>query len=315
MVSAAVVMTEPACSGRDLVRSFGAPLPPDFAVALWPLGQAGFAIRFGEVVVVIDLYLSNQCEAVLARPFDHRRTSRAPLDAAEITMADLAICTHDHLDHLDVPTIRTLGTASPQCVAVVPATARDRVVELDWEPRRVVGTQEGDRVTVAGLEVEAFGVAHEGFDIDDELGHPYQGYLLRGNGASVAHVGDAMAEPRLADLLVARRPDVLLLPINGRSAERARIGFAGNMNAEEAADLAAHVGAGCVVPMHVDMFAQNVDADALGRFLRACRERAVPVSVPDLGAPLFVPAILADRTDATGLTVPTGSADRAGGRP
>ena len=46
----------------------------------------------------------------------------------------------------------------------------------------------------------------------------------------------------LRSVLAALHPDLLCLPINGRDETRAAMGFAGNMTAEEAVELAARCG-------------------------------------------------------------------------
>jgi L-ascorbate 6-phosphate lactonase len=58
------------------------------------------------------------------------------------------------------------------------------------------------------------------------------------------------------------RPHVVLLPINGRDAERESQGIAGNLDEREAAELAAAAGAELLVPMHYDMFAANPGSPA-----------------------------------------------------
>jgi L-ascorbate metabolism protein UlaG (beta-lactamase superfamily) len=48
--------------------------------------------------------------------------------------------------------------------------------------------------------------------------------------------------------------DLALLPINGNDPSR---GVAGNLNAQEAAELAKAIGAKCVIPCHYDLFTFN----------------------------------------------------------
>ena len=235
-------------------------------VEVWPLGQSGVALKFEHALVLIDLYLSNYCEGVLSRPFDHRRLTRAPLDPAEITVADVILCSHDHLDHLDVPTIRTLADASPRAVLIVPLSAVNSALALDWPVERVIGTRAGDVVDVAGLTITAFGVPHEEYDEDPEFGHPYQGYAISNGKVTVAHTGDARADDVLAATLRSLSPDLVCLPINGRDEERARMGFAGNMTAAEAIELVVAAEVRRILPMHDDMFAQNIDVGARSRF-------------------------------------------------
>lgn len=261
-------MIEPTKFGQELLDLIAVPTPAG-SVVVWPLGQSGLALRFPSAIVFIDPYLSNYCEGALSRPFDHRRMTRAPLDGAEITIADVVICSHDHLDHLDLPTIRSLADASPQATIVVPLSAVEVVVGLGWRRDRVIGTRAGDAVQIAGLVITAFAVPHDNYDEDLDLGHPYQGYVVSGGGVAVAHTGDSRSDDELASTLERLDPDLICLPINGRDAARAAMGFAGNMSAEEAVELALQAGISRVLPMHDDMFVQNIDVDARVRFTAA----------------------------------------------
>ena len=263
-------MLEPVARGADLLDVMMSQVPAA-AVGVWPLGQSGMVLRFADATVLVDAYLSNHCEAVLARPFDHRRLTAAPFDPAQFTFADVIACSHDHLDHLDVPTIRSLADASPNAVLLVPLHAVPTVLALDWPADRVIGTRAGDVMTIAGLTITAFAVPHETYDEDPVTGNPYQGYCFATADISVAHVGDSRADDALCSVLAELHPDLLCLPINGRDETRAAMGFAGNMTAEEAVELAAGAGATQVLPMHDDMFAQNIDDDARSRFVVAMK--------------------------------------------
>jgi len=262
---------EPTRIGNELLAAL-AQARPDDGVRIWPLGQSGILAQFNKATVLIDPYLSNHCEAVLHRPFDHRRMTRAPLDPSELTDIDVLICTHDHLDHLDPPTVRTLRDASPTCVLVLPRAATKTADDLDWPQDRVYGTKSGDAIHLAGLVITAFAVPHDDFDYDPGTDYPYQGYVISDGSISIGHVGDARSHPAVVTALYSLQPDVLCLPINGRDASRAAMGFAGNMNGSEAAELAHTVGEKHVIPMHFDMFAQNVDVDALDGFVRAAQQ-------------------------------------------
>jgi L-ascorbate metabolism protein UlaG (beta-lactamase superfamily) len=276
-------MHEPVATGADLLAALAD--APAAGIRLARLGQAGFVLRTPDATVVIDLYLSNPCEAVLPRPFDHRRATRAPLDPAEITVADLVLCTHDHLDHFDPPTLRSLRDASPHATLVLPRVAVAAARELDWPDERIVGLDAGQSITVAGVDIRAFAVAHDEIEFVD--GHDrFLGYTLTAGGVTVAHVGDARSTPDLATALRDSGCDVALLPINGRSPDRAALGFAGNMNADEAVALAIDAGVPRVIAMHYDMFPQNTDDGAVAAFEAAAARVGLRVDVLPVGAPL-----------------------------
>lgn len=275
-------IVEPVLTGSDLIADIGRARSSGLLTA-WRLGQAGVVVCLSSgALIVIDAYLSDHCEAVLPAPYDHRRATRAPLAASELAAVDLVVCTHDHLDHLDVPTIRTLGRfPGPRMVA--PEASRQTLIDLGWPEDRLHLTRGGDQVDVAGLRVVAIPVPHEDFDIG-EVGAPYQGYVVRDSESSFAHLGDAMDHAFVRTALrAAGTVDVLFAPINGRSPERATIGFAGNMSADEAVSLALDVPTSHTIPVHYDMFAQNVDPGAVQRFETAARAAGLPHTVLAVG--------------------------------
>jgi L-ascorbate metabolism protein UlaG (beta-lactamase superfamily) len=279
---------EPTAVGSALVQRICAPVTAG-SVSVWPLGQSGVILRFSDTIAILDPYLSNHCEAVLARPFDHRRLTVAPLEPTQLSFVDVVLCTHNHLDHLDVPTIRTLGS-STQAQIVVPVRSAQAIAALDWPAHRIVASRGGEKLSLGSVTVTTFPVAHEDYDEDPKLGYPYQGYCVSDGHVSVAHVGDALADERLAKTLRSLEPDLACLPINGRDAARAQMGFAGNMNAEESIWLADRSGIRLVLPMHDDMFPQNVDVDARSRFQRAARAAGIEIVRPRVGEGAIVTA-------------------------
>jgi len=258
-------MIEPEVSGPTLAAEIRAGGSGPLATSLWRLGQSGVVLRFPGATVVIDAYLSNHCEAVLGDPFDHRRLTRSPLDPVDLDTLTLVICSHDHLDHLDPPTVRTLARNNPVASVAAPRAAASTLRELGWADERVLTFDDGVVVETGGLRVSAFAVPHDEFDEGID-GHPYLGWVVSDGHTSVAHLGDARSHPRVVAALRAASVDVLLVPINGRSRERAAMGFAGNLDAVEAVQLGLNAGAALTVPMHYDMFAQNIDPGALDTF-------------------------------------------------
>lgn len=131
-----------------------------------------------------------------------------------------------------------------------------------------------------------FGTEHHGGR------HPYLGYVVELGGLRVFHAGDSLDYPGLSDRLRELDVHVALLPINGRDEAREAQDLVGNMNGEEAADLAARAGIPVVVPMHYDMFASNLGDPAA--FVAVVREHhpELSVLVPAHGRDLVLPAPL-----------------------
>lgn len=127
------------------------------------------------------------------------------------------------------------------------------------------------------VSVTAVPSAHDALDVTPDGLYPYLGFILRLGEITVYHSGDTMLYDGLPQVLQRQGVDVALLPINGRDARRKALGTSGNLNAQEAADLAATISAEVLIPHHYDMFAFNTgDPEELVRYVA---RRALPVAV------------------------------------
>ncbi len=228
----------------------------DGSAALSWFGQASFAARGGGVTVLFDPFLS---------PYDGRLHD-SPLAPEEAVGIDVVFCSHEHVDHLDVPSIGAIANASPGAVFVVPSPIVDMVTEAGVPSDRVVGMQPDGSVDIAGLAVRAVPACH-GVTMDDAYGFGetlsgglvrFLGFVVDLGGVRIYHAGDTIHFDGMEGTLAGLGIDVALLPINGRDAEREGRGIVGNLDHREAAWLGSRIGAGVLVPMHYDLFARNL---------------------------------------------------------
>jgi L-ascorbate metabolism protein UlaG (beta-lactamase superfamily) len=228
----------------------------DGEAALSWFGQASFAARGGGITVLLDPFLS---------PYDGRLHD-SPLAPDECVGIDVVFCSHEHVDHLDVPSIDSIATASPGAVFVVPSPIVDMVTEAGAPSDRVVGVQPGGSVEIGGLSVRAVPACH-GVTMDDAYGFGeslsggmvrFLGFVIDLGGVRIYHAGDTIHFDGMEETLAQLGIDVALLPINGRDAEREGRGIVGNLDHREAAWLGSRIDAGLLVPMHYDLFARNL---------------------------------------------------------
>jgi L-ascorbate metabolism protein UlaG (beta-lactamase superfamily) len=224
-------------------------------VALWWLGQSGFGLRGNAANVLVDPFIADHPDRLYPPPF--RPDQVGGLDVVAVT--------HDHLDHLDEQSLPGLAEASPEACFVVPEPVVERVTELGIPADRVVGVQPDGPLELDGLTIHAVPASH-GDDLKDGYGfglersgglYRFLGYVFDLGGVRVYHSGDTIPYDGMEERLAKLRIDVALLPINGRDAEREEQGIVGNLDEEEAANLAAAIGVDLLVPMHYDMFASN----------------------------------------------------------
>jgi L-ascorbate metabolism protein UlaG (beta-lactamase superfamily) len=248
-------MSQGTRAGEALLADIRSRRVPEGALGIWWLGQASFVVRGAGATVYVDPYLS---------PSPRRITP--PAFAPElVTDADLVLCTHAHGDHVDPGALPRIAAASPQAPILAPGVARETIVGMGIAATRVIVPPVDQPVQYGPVAVTAIPAAHEGLDYTPERGYPYLGYVLTLNGVTLYHSGDCTMYEGLTERLLAHRPDVALLPINGHDWKRTRRGTIGNMLAREAADLAVEIGADVVIPMHYGMFANNTEPP--GRFV------------------------------------------------
>ena len=193
-----------------------------------PIGQSGYVVKSGDCKIIIDPYLSDSVNRVAGRP----RMLPVPIEPESIHCAAV-ICTHDHLDHLDVDTVVRID---PCQHFITTSEGKEKLHSLGRD--NVIVLREGESIRLGALEVTAVFADHTVEAI---------GVIVRGEGRVLYFSGDTLYNERLFGI-AKYTPDVTFICINGRL---------GNMNAEQALVTAKKIGAPINVPTHYDMFASN----------------------------------------------------------
>jgi L-ascorbate metabolism protein UlaG (beta-lactamase superfamily) len=235
---------------------------PPGQLAIWALGQAGFIFKGGDTVAYIDPFLSDMP--------DGRRRFPPPVAPAAVRHAGVIFATHEHLDHADGATLGPLMAASPQATLVTSPQGRQIALEADVPTERIVTPRLGERAELGGLAYTAIPAMHgadgrEGyqFELDEQGRSRWMGFKIEINGVTLYHAGDTVVFPELLDAVRDTRPDIAMLPINGRDHYRERHGIVGNLWPGEAVELAKEIGARLLIGYHNDLFAGNRVAPGL----------------------------------------------------
>jgi len=197
------------------------------------IGQGGFIFETsGGKTLLVDPYLSSSVEAENGL----KRLQEVIIEPEDI-IADLVLCTHDHLDHLDPDSIIKIsescntkfGGPSSVCVHLRKlGLSRDRIIEINREEIKVI----------KGVSITATYAKHTGDSV---------GYLFNFDDIKVYITGDTEYDSKLMGVK-RYKPNVMLACINGKW---------GNMNIEEAIKLTLYIEPEIVIPMHYGMFAEN----------------------------------------------------------
>ena len=240
------------------------------AVVLHWLGQAGFVVSAEGRRIVVDPYLSDSLATKYRNsPTPHERMMPAPTTVEGLGPVDLVLITHQHTDHMDPGTLAPLAAANPGARFIVPAASLDEASRrADAGRDRFDPVDAGDVVEPwPGFAVSVVRAAHETLERDADGRHRFLGYVLGfalpGGTLTLFHSGDTVPFDGQVGEVARLRPDVALLPVNGRSAELLARGVPGNLTLDEAVSLGEAVGAGTVVAHHHGLFAFNTLDPAL----------------------------------------------------
>lgn len=247
---------------------------------LWWLGQSGFLIQWNGRHLLLDPYLSDSLTRKYAETDKpHVRMTSRVVAPERLRCVDVLTSSHNHTDHLDAETILPIRKANPALRIVVPAANVAFAAErLGLEHSDLVAIDDGQSVTLDPFTISAVPAAHEELEHDDQGRLRFLGYVVQFGPWTVYHSGDTLLYEGMAERLRSFRPDVALLPINGRAPERR---VAGNLDGAEAADLARSIGARLVVPCHFEMFAFNTASPDL--FVSRCIHIGQPFRVLKAG--------------------------------
>ncbi len=155
------------------------------------LGHASFLLRLSGKTIVTDPFLSDYASPI--PPLGPKRFAPPALRARELPPIDLLLLTHNHYDHMDLPSLDALPLA-PGARAVIPlglgGYVANRgfadVVEMDWY----------DQVTIDGLNITSLPAIHMSkrgfFDRNRTL---WTSYGLRSARQSIYVAGDTAYGP------------------------------------------------------------------------------------------------------------------------
>lgn len=203
-------------AGRAVPKARFRPKPVSWetnAVTLSWLGHSTVLINFYGLNILTDPVLFPRVGAHFGfGTIGPKRLIAPALTAREIPRLDLVLLSHAHMDHLDIPTLRSIPR--PANVVTARATADllsnglfPRVSELGWGESTTVKTGQGD------VRIQAFEVKHWGARWRRDTYRGYNGYLLEREGRKILFGGDTAFSSTFADLRGRGPFDIAVMPI------------------------------------------------------------------------------------------------------
>lgn len=262
---------------------------PRGALRVTFINHATTLVQLDGVNVLTDPIYSERCS-----PFEFagpRRVRPPGLRFVDLPRIDAVVLSHNHYDHLDVPTLRRIADAWPRVrffaglgnKAFLEAQGLPNVTELDWwDSRDLAG------ITVRSVPNQHF--SNRGlFDADGTL---WSAWVLEGAGGRAYFGGDTGYGPHFAE--VRRRVGAMrlaILPIGAYKPEW----FMGpvHMSPKEAVQASLDLGAGLAVPMHYGTFqlADDGETEPLEDLAAALAVAPAPFAVLGFGEGRDVPEV------------------------
>ena len=166
----------------DLKRPvLGAPHRPDFTkwtneglYAAW-IGHSSVIIRIDGFTIITDPVFSNRVGLNLGPvTIGLKRLVSPAAEAGECPRPDLILLSHAHMDHFDLPSLRSLAHLQTTVVTasktkdLLRAARYESVQELRWNESTQVGP----------VTVRAFEVKHWGARMQNDTYRGYNGYVI-----------------------------------------------------------------------------------------------------------------------------------------
>jgi L-ascorbate 6-phosphate lactonase len=236
--------------------------------ALWNLGGAGFAVRTAGAFLLIDPYAGR------SNPPDWVRAVPPAFDVTRLDGVDAVLMTHEHDDHAD-PVVLDVAARQTGAIAIGPGSCIEVARRAGVPPARTRTLAHGDTATVGDVRITAV-PAHDpgakganGYVLEALPGGAAGAGGLAGAsgtaaggvrqsvgqsagwsvGATLAHYGDSLYFPGMAQLRERFRLDALLVAVGTNPP-----GHFYYMDEADAARAARDTGTRVLVPMHFNLW-------------------------------------------------------------
>jgi L-ascorbate metabolism protein UlaG (beta-lactamase superfamily) len=260
--------------------------PPVSGLRVTWMGHAGVLAEIDGRRVLFDPVWGERCSPVPG--FGPRRLHPAPIPLDELGPVDAVVVSHDHYDHLDMPTIR--GLVDSGAVFAVPlglgahlelwGVRPDRIVELDWN----------ESAEAAGLRMTAVPARH--YCSRGPRTSPlllWASWVVESPRHRLYHSGDTGYFPGFAAIGAEHGPfDVTMVQIGAYSSE---LWPDVHMTPEEGVRAHRDLGGELMLPIHWGTFnlAPHAWDEPAERTVAAAEASGVSLAIPRVGEP-FEPA-------------------------
>lgn len=242
---------------RELSKEYSrqtepAPLCPD--LRHWPdkgihaawLGHSTVLMKVDGFTIITDPVFSSRVGISLGpMTLGIKRLVEPAGTVAELPHVDLIVLSHAHMDHFDLPSLRSLENSRTQVVTAAQTSDLLRV-------RRYAKVQEvawGQRVQMGAASVFGFEVAHWGARMRSDTYRGFNGYTIEIGSYRLLFGGDTAYTDAFKALKTSKAVDLAIVPI-GAYDPWIRV----HCNPEQAWEMANDAGSEFVLPVHHQTF-------------------------------------------------------------
>jgi L-ascorbate metabolism protein UlaG (beta-lactamase superfamily) len=232
-------------SKREVTAAPQRPRPdlwPDRGLhAAW-LGHSTVLLKIDGLTILTDPVFSNRIGLNFGPvTIGFKRLVASALTHKECPRPDLVLLSHAHMDHFDLPSLRSLESKHTQVVTahrtsdLLRAGRYGKVHELRWNETTVVGE----------ARVRAFEVRHWGARMRSDTFRGYNGYVIETPGYRVIFGGDTAMTDSFRQLRSSEGFDLAIMPIGAYDPW-----IYAHCNPEQALHMANEAGAEFILPVH-----------------------------------------------------------------
>lgn len=219
------------------------------------LSQHGIALESNGAMLIVDPYLLDTMRQTVGPDFGRL----VPVDDNWTKVRpDMILLTHDHIDHLDMPSLEAIVDDSRSIEILAGVNAWNKVRGNLAGDHNYIMMKPGNEWTSDVFHVRAINARHS-----DETGI---GYVVEAEGLTIVISGDTLYFADIAEE-VGVQADIAVVVMNGKG---------NNMNCVDAARYCADLNARVAIPTHWGLFkkfAQEKNTPEL--FEKECGKRGV----------------------------------------
>jgi len=253
---------------------------------LWPdsglhaawLGHSSVLIKVDGFTILTDPVFSTRVGLNLGPvTLGIKRLTEVASTVAELPPIDLILLSHAHMDHFDLPSLRSLEDRQTQVVTA------HRTSDL-LRTRRYGGVQElrwNETTQVGPAGVRAFEVAHWGARMRSDVYRGFNGYLMTIGRRQIVFGGDTALTSHFRQLRSSHAIDLAIMPIGAYDPW-----IHVHCNPEQALSMANDAGAEFILPVHHQTFqlSREPRLEPIERLVAAAGAAPERVCLREIGA-------------------------------